>query len=253
MMKLKKITLFASAVFLSVSLLSCSSNGSKYFSTVRCDPNSPMTSSVRPMADVKQVSASRGINVAYVQSDSSQLIVEAPEDIIGLIVTEINKDELIIGATENLGICAKRVKVTVKAPMITEFDVSSGSSININGDYSCGNLLVEVDASSGAVFNARSMAMGALEVEASSGSAISISGIKAEKAEAAVSSGAAINLSGTVETVDFEASSGGALDAEALKSSTGKLSASSGGAISSAVANPIYSKSSSGGSINNRR
>lgn len=253
MMKLKKPTLFASAVILSVSLLSCSSSGSKYFSTVRCDPNSPMTSSVRPMAAVKQVSSSRGINVVYVQSDSSQLIVEAPEDIIGLIVTEIDKDELNIGATKNLGNCAKRVKVTVKAPMITEFDVSSGSSINIEGDYNSGIHVVDVEASSGAVFKAQTMAMGSLDAEASSGSVIAISGIKAAKAKADVSSGAAVNLGGTVESVDFEASSGGVLDAEALKASTGKISASSGGVVSSAVANPSYFKSSSGGSINNRR
>ncbi len=252
-MKLKSLILFSSAVLLSVSLLSCSSNGIKPFPTVRCDPNSPMTSLVRPMASVKQVSSSHGINVVYVQSDSLNLKVEAPEDIIDLIVTKIDKDELIIGATENLGICARRVTVTVKAPMITEFDASSGSKMIIDGNYICGISSVDVDVSSGAVFKAKSMTVGSLDVDASSGSVIAISGIKAAKTDADVSSGAVIDLSGTVEDVDLDASSGGVLKATDLAASTGQLSASSGGVISSAVASPRSSKSSSGGSINNKR
>lgn len=252
-MKLKSLILFSSAVLLSVSLLSCSSNGINPLPTVRCDPNSPMTSLVRPMASVKQVSSSRGIKVVYVQSDSLQLKVEAPEDIIDLIVTKIDKDELKIGATENLGICARRVTVTVKAPMITEFDASSGSSMIIEGNYICGISPVDVETSSGAVFKAKSMTTGTLDVDASSGSVIAISGIKAAKTEADVSSGAVINLSGAADDVDLEASSGGVVKAADLDASTGKLVASSGGVVSSAVATPSHCKSSSGGKINNKR
>lgn len=248
-MKLKTILPMTVAA---IAFASCSNIVSS-FSTVECNPDSPMSSDQRKItASINALSASRGVRVYYQQSDSLQLTVNAPEDLIDLIVTEIDENELSISAKKNLGNCSERVSVTVKAPGVCDFDVNSGAMLQVSDGYRFYAGEVEVDVSSGAAFNALSMVMDSIDVEASSGAAVSISSIKAAAVSGRVSSGAAMTLAGEATTVDFGASSGGALNASSLKAVNGSVKASSGGNLQSNIENIVSRSASSGGSITNR-
>ena len=110
-----------------------------------------------------------------------------------------------------------------------EFDLSSGSSLNIE-NLSCRDLSIDAssgssatiqyfkgnldaESSSGSSITVKEAVGGALSAEASSGSGISLNSNKSDKIRAHASSGASITLSGSTGWLNKEASSGGSVNA----------------------------------------
>lgn len=246
-----KLKIFALASALAISVVSCSnSNVMGGQTSVKCDPSSPIVKQSRKMVSVSSLESSRGVRVCYEQSAELSLVVEAPKDIVDLITTDFDGNELEIGAKANIGKCSERVKVIVKCPGIVDFEANSGSSIEIAGTYTA-TLPVAVEANSGAVVSAGSFVVANAEIEASSGAAVSVSGIKCDVLEGEASSGGTVVLSGTAASVDLSASSGVALNASALKAQRGEASADSGGSLTSNIAAPSSISKNSGGMVEN--
>ncbi|MCM4163365.1 MULTISPECIES: head GIN domain-containing protein [unclassified Arenibacter] len=171
------------------------------------------------------ISASEGLNVYVAQGDDFEIVVEADENILALIGTEIKNGTLRIHAIENIGRATKNVHVTL--PVITALETSSGAALS--------------------TINA--IAVQNIELNSSSGSNLQIGELKANKVIAESSSGAHIKVGGETETFSSNASSGSGIKAENLSASKCNASASSGAGITVNASETLIAKATSGGEI----
>ncbi|WP_298424548.1 head GIN domain-containing protein [uncultured Kordia sp.] len=172
-----------------------------------------------------KVKASEGLDVYITQSNTQSIEVEADENIISLIATDINNGVLTIHTKENIG-RAKSKKIYVSLPEIDKIVSTSGADV-----YST-DVLVAED----------------LEVKSNSGADIKIE-VKAESVFCSTSSGADIKISGTANSLRADASSGSDIHAKDLEVKTCNASASSGADVTVNTSEKLDAKSSSGGDI----
>ena len=176
-------------------------------------------------ADFTEVHASEGIDVYVTQANDFSISVEADENIVDLIGTEIKNGKLKIHAIENIGRATQ--KVFVSLPEVTGLLSSSGAHLTAQNKITASNLIL--DANSGAHLNAEATA-DRLEIDASSGANIDISG-NALEVYVDGSSGANIRGKNLMTTeCRAEASSGANININVSKSLT--ADATSGGNIS---------------------
>jgi len=189
-----------------------------------------------------EVSASEGLMVYVTQADDFNIKVEADENIIDLIATDINNGKLRIHAEENIGRATKKVYVSL--PDITALSGSSGSQLNSKNTIKSNRL--EIDGSSGALLDIEVVAND-LEIDASSGANLSVSG-EADDANVDVSSGGNINAK-RLQTKNCiaDASSGGNVKIQVSESLT--ADASSGGNIAYSGEPDVQKKKSVSGSV----
>ncbi|HMB62983.1 MAG TPA: head GIN domain-containing protein [Eudoraea sp.] len=170
------------------------------------------------------VTASEGLDVYITQADEFEITIEADENVIDLIGTDIREGQLKIHTIENIGRATK--KVFVSMPEITALKSSSGA------DLVSQNILevekITLDASSGADLNVELMA---------------------DEVEASTSSGADIRLSGEANYLDADASSGSDIKARDFTVKNCRADASSGADISVHVTESLTADASSGADI----
>ncbi|MFB9108125.1 head GIN domain-containing protein [Flavobacterium gyeonganense] len=194
--------------------------------------------------DFKNVSVSNAIDLVIEQSDSTEIIVEADDNIQKEITTKVENGTLIISCKfSSFNNVTK--KVTVKMPVIDKIEASSASSVqsknvlqgeNIHLDASSAStidvniesdnisfesgsgstinvqgkaLKIKTSASSGSSINAEKLLANEVEAEASSGASISVHPILRLKADA--SSGASINYDSSPKTIEKSENSGGSI------------------------------------------
>jgi hypothetical protein len=195
--------------------------------------------------DFKNVSVSNAIDLVIEQSDSSEIIVEADDNIQKEITTKVQNGTLVISCKfSSFNNVTK--KVTVKMPVIDKLKASSASSVhsknviqgqnvdieassastidvniesdNITCDSGSGStiniegkaLKIKTSASSGSSINAEKLLANEVEAEASSGASISVHPILQLKAKA--SSGASIDYDSSPKTIEKSESSGGSIN-----------------------------------------
>jgi len=200
----------------------------------------------RPIkSDFTEISASEGLHVYVTQANDFEITVEADENIIDLIGTDIKNGRLRIHAIENIGRATKKIYVSL--PEINALKSSSGAHLNSQGLVETDKL--EIDSSSGSNLNVELMA-GDVDIDASSGANLNLSGA-AKVAYIDVSSGGNINARGLdTQTCHADASSGGNLSVNVSESLT--ADASSGGNISYSGDADVQSKKNLSGSITKR-
>ncbi len=197
----------------------CMLNGLSGNSQVQTEPRS-----IRQ--EFKALSVSQGIDVYLTTNQSNSVRVEADDNILDLIKTEVQNGTLKIYLSKQVW-HSKARKVYVSAPIIEEILVSSGASVKLE------NTLI-VDK---------------LMLKASSGSEIEVHvGVSDLYCEA--SSGADITLIGTAKNLDVEASSGSSVKADDLKTYDANAKATSGATVNVNATNTIQIKKGSGGSVN---
>ncbi|MEH6681734.1 MAG: head GIN domain-containing protein [Sediminicola sp.] len=174
--------------------------------------------------DFTAVTASEGLDVFVVQGKTLGIEVEADENIIDLIGTDIKNGRLTIHAIENIGKATKTVRVTL--PEITALESSSGADLIVENAIEADK--IDLDATSGAD----------LEVE-----------LSANEINASASSGADITVSGKVNVLFADASSGADISAKELLSKICHAEASSGADISVNISESLTADASSGGDI----
>jgi hypothetical protein len=183
---------------------------------------------VEESRDVKEdfdvVAASEGIDVFVTQGSEFNITVEADENIIDLIGTDIKDGRLRIHAIENIGRATKNVYVTL--PEITGLESSSGADLIAQNVIKAQN--IELDASSGSD----------LHVE-----------LVAGEVSADASSGADIKISGQADALFADASSGSDIKAQDLMVKRCSADASSGSDISVNVSESLVADASSGADI----
>lgn len=170
------------------------------------------------------VTASEGLDVYVTQADDFEITVEADENIIDLIGTDIRDGRLKIHAIKNIGRATKKVYVSL--PEITALNSSSGADLISKNVIEAGK--ISLDASSGSD----------LQVE-----------LMADEVEANTSSGADIKVSGEANYLDADASSGSDIKARDLLVKKCVADASSGADISVNVSENLTANASSGADI----
>ncbi|MCK0190401.1 head GIN domain-containing protein [Arenibacter sp. F20364] len=171
------------------------------------------------------VTASEGLDVFVTQGNDFEIVVEADENIIDLIATDIKNGTLRIHAIENIGRATKKIYVTL--PVITVLETSSGANLSTQNAIEAQNI----------------------ELSASSGSNLEIEELKAGNVSTDSSSGAHIQVAGEAEILNSNASSGSGIKAENLSTAKCNASASSGAGITVNVSESLIAKASSGGDI----
>jgi len=170
------------------------------------------------------VLASEGIDVFVTQGSEFKISVEADENIIDLIGTDVKDGRLKIHAIENIGRATKNVYVTL--PEITALESSSGADLIAQNVIKAEN--IELDSSSGADLNVE---------------------LVASKVSADASSGADIKISGQADALFADASSGADIKAQDLIVKRCNADASSGADISVNVSESLVADASSGADI----
>jgi len=195
--------------------------------------------------DFKNISVSNAIDVVIEQSDATEIIVEADDNLQKEITTKVENGTLIISCKYSSFNDVTK-KVTVKMPVVEKLEASSASSINskkvilgekmdlesssastinINTESdsvicsaSSGStinvegkaLKLKTDASSGSTIDAKKLIANDIDADASSGASISIHPKVSLKAEA--NSGASINYEGSPKTLEQKSNSGGSIN-----------------------------------------
>ncbi|MFX0556634.1 head GIN domain-containing protein [Maribacter sp. CXY002] len=174
--------------------------------------------------DFTMVSASEGLEVYITQDDEFSISVEADENVMDLIGTDIKNGKLRIHCIENIGRATKKIFVTL--PEITSLETSSGAHLSTQN-------LIKADE---------------LNVESSSGSILNAE-IAANEMDIDASSGANIDLTGKAKKVYIDGSSGANIRARDLLIETCRADASSGSNISVNVSEELIADASSGANI----
>ena len=170
------------------------------------------------------VSAAEGLDVYVTQDRDFRILVEADENIIDLIGTDIRDGKLKIHSIENIGRATKKIYVTL--PEITALRTSSGADL-ITRDR------IEADE---------------ITLDASSGSDLRVE-LNADMVYADTSSGASIRISGAANTLYADASSGADIRAGEFEVKTCEADASSGADIRVNVSEKLIADASSGADI----
>lgn len=170
------------------------------------------------------VSASEGLDVFVIQDKEFKISVEADENIIDLIGTDIKDGKLKIHAIENIGRATKKVYVSL--PHVTGLRSSSGADLIAQN-------VIEAEK---------------IELDASSGSDLHVE-LVASEVSADASSGADIKVSGKSDMLYADASSGADIRARELLTKKCNADASSGSDISVNVSESLVADASSGADI----
>lgn len=171
------------------------------------------------------IHVSAGLHVFLLQGDQEGVRVEADENLLELISTEVENGILVIKPTSPIR-RAKSKNIYVTYRSINRVRASSGSYIQTNNTLK--NREVSVKASSGARV---------------------LMDIFSEDADVSSSSGSEVELSGKTISLTSSVSSGGMVKAQGLQSLRCITNASSGGSAYLNVKEELNAKASSGGKI----
>ncbi|MBL4724152.1 MAG: DUF2807 domain-containing protein [Lutibacter sp.] len=175
--------------------------------------------------DFDAIKVQQGINLFLTQGNSTKLNVEADENIMDLLITEVKNNELKIYFDKNV-YRAKARNVYLTTNTISKIRTSSGASVK----------------------SENTLQVNTLDLDSSSGSSIKVY-VSADQIISSTSSGADIDIYGKTNTFSANASSGSSIDADKLEAVDAYAKASSGANIDVNVSGKLTAKASSGGDI----
>jgi hypothetical protein len=176
-------------------------------------------------SNFNSIKVQQGIQVFLTQGNSTELRVEADENIIDLLITEVKNNELKIYFEKNV-YKAKSRNVYLTANEISKIKTSSGALVKTEN----------------------TLETNTIELDSSSGSSIKVT-VNANEISSSSSSGANINVYGKAKLFSASASSGSSIDADKLETINTTAKVSSGANIDVNVSGKLVAKASSGGSI----
>jgi hypothetical protein len=172
-----------------------------------------------------KVKGSAGLDVYLTEGSENKIVVEADENLMEFIETEVNNGRLTITTSKNIG-RSKAKKVHVTYTSLNDVAASSGADVIVKSVLKNEN--ISLDASSGA------------DLEVS---------IFAKEVFIETSSGADIKVSGKASSLKANSSSGSEIDAQELLVMNCIADASSGADITVNVKDNLETEATSGGTI----
>ncbi len=211
-----KVLFFASIIF-SLLFSSC------IFSPT-INGNGKVVRQERKLSDFDELEVSRGMNVYLTQGTHFAVTVEADENLLSVIETEVDGDVLKVSSNANIK-KAKSKKVYITLPQLERLEAFAGSNI-----YS------------------EKFDINKLELSASAGSNLKLN-THAVQLELSASAGSNIKLEGRCEKFSAKVSSGSNIRANELSAKSSELKVSSGANIWISVEEELNASASSGGNI----
>lgn len=195
-----------------------------------------------------KVKAGNGIDVVIEQADVVSVVVEADDNLVPHIKTEVRGNTLEITCDFNNFMNVASKKVIVKLPKVESLTTDSGAALTTTGSIRSADL--DLDAASGSSITG-SFEVDDLSADTGSGASMKLEG-KAIKFDAASASGSTLDSGELVANdVIAEASSGSSLLVHPMVELKGK--ASSGGSVKYNTEPQKFSKDeSSGGSVSKK-
>lgn len=176
-------------------------------------------------SNFETIKVQQGINLYLTQGNSTDISVEADDNIIDLLKTEVKNNELKIYFDKNV-YRAKARNVYLTTRDISEIRTSSGAHVRSENT-------IETKT---------------LDLDSSSGSSIKIH-VNADEVISETSSGATMKIQGKTGSFSASSSSGSSINASDLKTVDAYAKASSGANIDLNVSGKLTAKASSGGDI----
>ena len=221
------ITKFIIVTLIALLFGSCKYSGnSDGFSKILTGSGNVTTENRAVSEDFKRIEVSNAIDLVIEQSDKTEIIVEADDNLQKEIITKVENGVLKISCKYNSFINVKSRKVRVKIPVIEGLEASSASSVKSTNTLKGENIFVR----------------------ASSAADIDLS-LEFDDISCKTSSGSSINMEGKALKLETTASSGSDIDAEDLLVNDVIADVSSGGSISIHPIVSLQAEASSGGSI----
>lgn len=174
----------------------------------------------------KSIAVSTGIDLILSQGEKRDIIVEADDNIIDLLKTEVKDGVLRVYFDKSI-VKAKAKKVYITIPTIISIVATSGAEVENKSEISGEEI----------------------SLSASSGAEIDLV-LKYNKIICSASSGAEVEIKGGCNNLTLDASSGSNIEAKELLSKNVTVNASSGANIKTLVSENISADASSGGNIN---
>ncbi len=220
-----KVFLSVMAIIIVSALLALASVSCIRITGIRGSGN--VVTEERSVSGFDKVAVSAGMNLYLEQGDKEYLKIEAEDNILQNITTEVNGGKLTIKFKNLLG------------------SVSATEPINV---YLTVIDLKELDASSGVVIDSEEINTDSLKINISSGAEGEMA-IKAGSIDVSLSSGSTLKLSGIVESQKVNLSSGVDYRASDLVSKNAKINVSSGASAKVSVSDNLDVNISSGASV----
>ena len=187
--------------------------------------NGNVTREERETGSFNKIRVTRGLNVYLSQGDRQKIIIEADENLLEYIETEVDDNKLNI-TTSAFVRGSKSMKVFVTLTDLSEIHATAGSN----------------------VYSENELSVGDIDISGSAGSNLKLQ-IKAEAIDVSASSGSNITLIGTADESELKASAGSNIKAEELNTNECEAKTSSGANIWINVLNDFEAHASSGGNI----
>lgn len=184
----------------------------------------------RQVSSFTAVSAGGGFEVFIRQGSSGKVTIEADDNIINDIETEVSGGKLKIRFKDNMSVNNATVRIYVETPGLTSVNASAAADIKVEG-------LLKSDKT--------------VHFQASSAGSITAE-VDAPGVETEASSSGKVVLKGHTKDLDTQASSGGSIEADELLSENAKAQVSSGASIDLHASVKLNAQASSGGSIDYR-
>ena len=230
---MKNLKLISTACLIIIATTACyvrqENNNRRTFTmlnTIRVKGNGNIETEERNLALFNGIRVSSGINVELKQGENQSVFVQADENILQYIITEIKGDVLRIGIEQNITIVNKSVKLMITMKEIKSLQASSSGNLT-------GVSPIKADM---------------LEIRTSSGGNMDID-VAANKINVKTSSGGNASLRGNSNVLEVDVSSGGNINASQLEAREVNADASSGGNVKIDVTEKLIAKASSGGDI----
>lgn len=220
-----KVFLRTLAVIMAAALLVCTASSCIRITGIMGSGN--VVTQERSVSGFDKVAISSGMNLYLEQGSKEYLKVEAEDNIIRNIITEVKNGKLVIKYKNLIGGISAKEPVNVYLTVIN---------------------LKELDASSGAVIGSKEINTDSLKIVISSGAEGEMV-VKANSCKVNLSSGSTLKLSGTAETQEANLSSGVEYRAADLISRNAKIIVSSGASAKVSVSDNLDVSISSGGSV----
>ncbi len=179
----------------------------------------------RNLSGFDAVEVSGGLELIIVQQAKFSVTVEADDNILDQIVTEVRGNRLSL-RTEGSINNAKQMRITVGMPTITALSASGGTLVKSEGNWETNEF----------------------QVATSGGSNVTIS-MKAGTVRMATSGGSLIKMSGETDEFIIAGSGGSRIDADKLRAQHVKASSSGASSISVYAAQSIEANASGASSL----
>lgn len=223
--------------------------------------------------DELKVSCVYDVEFEQTTSNSWSVEVTAPQNVLPYLKVSRRGDCLILSVDRSLSLTkGYEIKAKIKAPALTEIDMSGASSFTASKINNAGRKLevelsgasdftvkeiiaskVEFDASGASNVKVSALTAGEMEADASGASDIEIGNIKVDNAEIEASGASDVKLTGKAGYAEFKISGASDLHAKSFKVDNGKVRASGASDAHINITNILMQNSSGSSTIKNEK